>query len=335
MRLRIPRLWRERAPGAWRCAALALSPLSFAVEQAGFLRHDFARPCRAGVPVVCVGNLTVGGAGKTPVALDLALRFERAGRKVHFLTRGYGGRLGGPLAVDPSRHDFAAVGDEALLLARVAPTWISRNRPAGAKAALKAGAELIVMDDGFQNPSLYKDLSLVVIDGATGFGNGLVVPAGPLRETPEEGLLRADAIVLLGEDETGALARCQDPELPLLAAELVPAPGQEGLAGAAVVAFAGIGSPEKFFRTLERMGCRVVARHAFPDHHPYTAAEIASLLGEAEAKGAHAVTTEKDAVRLPPQFLDAIAVLKARVAWQDEALLESVLQSVLRSGSAA
>lgn len=331
MALRLPRLWRPDAPAALRYAAHALSPLGFVVEEACQLRYALVRPVRVDVPVICVGNLTVGGAGKTPVAIALAERLRAAGLAAHFLSRGYGGSERGTLKVEPGRHDARAVGDEALLLARTAPTWIARSRPAGARAAAAAGAQAIVMDDGFQNPWLYKDLSLIVIDGDAGFGNGLVMPAGPLRETPEEGLLRADAIVLIGEDATGALERCQDPELPLLKAELVPEPGQEGLRGASLAAFAGIGNPRKFFKTLEAMGCRLLARRAFPDHHAYGEAEIERLVAEAGALGAQVVTTEKDAVRLPPRFRDAVVTLKVTLRWENEALLDSVLRPVLKA----
>ncbi|HLB06958.1 MAG TPA: tetraacyldisaccharide 4'-kinase [Alphaproteobacteria bacterium] len=335
MILRAPSFWRADAGRVPRLIAQALAPLGFLVERASLARHGLMAPYRAGVPVICVGNLTVGGAGKTPVVLALAKRLKAAGRRVHLLTRGYGGRLRGPLAVEPSRQGAAEVGDEALLLAQAAPTVVARDRARGAKLALAAGAELIVMDDGFQNPRLYKDLSFIVIDGGTGFGNGLVLPAGPLRESPEEALLRADALVLIGEDRWAALERCRDPELPLLRARLVPKAGQEELRLRPLLAFAGIANPERFFETLESMGCRLADTRAFPDHHRFTDAELAELRARAQARGAELVTTEKDAVRLAPEARHGVHVLKVALEWGEPALLDAVLAPALRASEGA
>ena len=209
--------------------------------------------------MVCVGNLVAGGAGKTPVALSLAAHLVSRGIAVHIVTRGYGGRLGGPVRVDPARHDAAAVGDEALLLAARAPCWVARDRAGGVRAAVAAGAQMVLLDDGFQNPSIAKTLSLLVVDAEYGFGNGRVIPAGPLRESLARGLARADAIVLL---EAEAQSRCLetlgiDGALPVLHAALRPVAG-ERLAGSRLLAFAGIGRPEKFFSTLRALGAELV-----------------------------------------------------------------------------
>src|SRR5262245_39790092 len=212
---------------------------------------------RALVPVVCVGNIGIGGAGKTPVALALVALLHAAERNPHFLTRGYRGREAGPVRVDPARHDARAVGDEPLLLARAAPTWVAKDRAAGARAAVGAGAGCIVMDDGLQNPSLVKDLSLVVVDGGYGFANERVLPAGPLREPIAGGIARADAIVLVGEDATGAVRHFAGK--PVLAARIVPDEAGMRFAGKPVVAFCGIGRPEKFFATLKSLGAVLAA----------------------------------------------------------------------------
>jgi tetraacyldisaccharide 4'-kinase len=316
------------APEFWARPGLVanlLAPFAWAHAAAGTARRALARPLRAGVPVLCVGNIVAGGAGKTPVALDLARRLAARGAHPHLLSRGYGGSAVGPLAVDPARHDAAAIGDEPLLLARAAPTWVARDRVAGARAAIAAGAGVIVMDDGFQNPALAKDLSLLVIDGAYGFGNGRVIPAGPLREPVEGALARADAVVLMGGDETGMAARLRG--RCVLEARLVAVAGV-ALDGP-LLAFAGIGRPEKFFRTAIETGANLVARRAFPDHHRFTAAELARLGNEAERAGARLLTTAKDAVRLPPQWRARVGVLEVAVEWRDAAVLDALLDRLM------
>jgi tetraacyldisaccharide 4'-kinase len=285
--------------------------------------------------VICVGNLVAGGAGKTPVALALARRLLARGRAPHFLTRGYGGRLAGPVRVDPAAHTARAVGDEALLLAAMAPAWVAHDRPAGARAAAAAGAQTIVMDDGHQNPSLGKDLAILVIDGGYGFGNRRVIPAGPLREPIGEGLARADAVVVVGVDECG-IAREIGGRVPLLRARIAPTPGQDELADRDVVAFAGIGRPEKFFATLADLRCRIVAAHAYADHHAYAPDEIMRLADEAGAKRATLVTTAKDAVRLPPEARAMVRVLDVEIEWEDEAAVDALLDRAwARAGTAA
>lgn len=291
------------------------------------MRQTTTIPARAGIPVVCVGNLVAGGAGKTPVVLSLAARLAEglnAPGRVHCLMRGYGGSESGPLRVDPSRHDLSQVGDEALLLAEAAPTWISRDRVAGARAAEAAGAALILMDDGFQNPSLHKDISLLVIDGVFGFGNGRIIPAGPLREPASDGLARADAIVLIGDDEAGVAAQVGN--RPILRAWLTPtAESAAHIAGRRVFAFAGIGRPEKFFTTLRGLDCEIAGTHSFDDHHPFTDEEIGELVAIARRLEALPVTTAKDVVRLPPDRRAQIAVLDVAITWADEAALDRVL----------
>ena len=319
--MRAPDFWGARSPGL---LSTALLPLAWAYAAGARLRFSLAPTRRASVPVICVGNLVAGGAGKTPVALSLGSRLMDRGRKVHFLTRGYGGREPGPLRVEPDRHGVAEVGDEALLLARCAPTWVSRRRPAGAAAAVEAGAEVIVMDDGFQNPSLAKDLSLVVVDGAYGFGNGRVMPAGPLREPLAVGLARSQGVVVIGEDS--GLLPASTP--PVVRARIRPGPEAADLAGKSVLAFAGIGTPRKFFRTLEGIGCRLAGAHAFPDHHPYSAGDVDRLCRTARDLGAIPVTTEKDAVRLPPNAENDIQVLTITLEWEDEAVLDTILWPV-------
>lgn len=317
-----PEFWARRG-----LLSSVLQPLAWSYAAGAAARRRWTRPERAALPVVCVGNLVTGGAGKTPVVLSLAARLKARGHAVHILSRGYGGRLAGPVRVDPTRQTASEVGDEPLLLAEAAPTWVARDRVAGARAARAAGARLLLLDDGLQNPSLVKDLSLLVVDGDYGFGNGRVLPAGPLREPLAQGLAHAEAVVLMGEDRAGVGARLGGKSV--LRAQLVAEePGR--FAGAAAVAFAGIGRPAKFFATLEATGARLVARHAFADHHRYRAAELARLGAEADAAGAALVTTAKDWARLAPAWRARVAVLRVAVRWQDEAMLDALLERALR-----
>jgi tetraacyldisaccharide 4'-kinase len=315
--LRAPDFWADRDS----LTPKLLAPLACLYASAGRLRQMTTVPKRAGIPVICVGNLVAGGAGKTPVALSLATRLKDLRGPVQFLTRGYGGSEHGPLRVEPARHDVRQVGDEALLLAACAPTWLAHDRVAGARAAKDAGAGLLIMDDGFQNPSLHKDVSLLVIDGAFGFGNGRVIPAGPLREPASDGLSRADALVLIGQDSAGIAAQAAG--RPLLRARLAPTPESAAqIAGRRVLAFAGIGRPEKFFASLRELDCDIVAKRPFADHHPYSREEFERLLADAARLDALPVTTAKDAVRLPPDLRRPIAVLDVTIAWDDEGALD-------------
>ncbi len=320
-----------KAPAFWRKGGLLpalLAPAAAAYALAGQVRQQYARPLRLPVPVICVGNLVAGGAGKTPVALSLAGLVGESGRTPVFLTRGYGGSQAGPLVVDPARHKAEEVGDEPLLLASAATTVVARDRRAGGQAALEAGADVVIMDDGFQNPSLAKDLSLLVVDAAYGFGNGRVLPAGPLREALAAGLARADALVLLQGDEA-AVPLSVERSIPTLAARLQSS--RSDLAGRRLLAFAGIGRPEKFFASLRGLGAQLLDGLAFPDHHRYAAAELGQLRRRAEAENAQLITTEKDLVRLSPDQRGGIEVLPVRVHWEEPDTLGRLLRQTLES----
>jgi tetraacyldisaccharide 4'-kinase len=272
-----------------------------------------AQPGRAaGIPVLCVGNLTLGGAGKTPAAIAVARMLDAAGRRPFMLSRGYGGTLAGPVQVDPQRHRAAEVGDEPLLLARFAPTVVSRDRAAGAEAARAAGAGSIVMDDGFQRPGLHKDHSLLVVDGRRGIGNGRVFPAGPLRAPLDSQLRRAQALLVIGSGTAGdsVAAAAQAHGMPVFHGRLEPdAQALAVLKGRPVLAFAGIGDPDKFFTTLRDAGIDVRAALPFADHHRYRRFEARELIERAERDGLVPVTTEKDLARLAGQ--DDVAALAA------------------------
>ena len=316
-----------RAPAFWSGGGgvmpLLLAPVSALYAQATARR--MARPgWVAPVPVICCGNATAGGAGKTTVALDLGRRLADRGVAAHFLLRGYGGTVKGPLLVDPATHDSTTVGDEALLLADVRPTWVSADRAAGARAAIAANARAIVMEDGLQNPTLAKDLSLLVIDGGFGFGNGRIIPSGPLREPVAAAAARCQAAVLIGEDETGALAQLP-PGLRVLRARLAAGPEAAMLRGQPVFAFCGIASPRKFFNTLQEAGAILAGRESFADHYPYDAGDMQELLAQADALRALPVTTKKDFVRIPPAFRSRVTVVTVTLAWEESAEIESLL----------
>jgi tetraacyldisaccharide 4'-kinase len=329
--MKAPAFWN--APPGLRAAALA--PFGALYEWAGKLRRARTRSLRLPVPVICVGNLSAGGTGKTPVVLSLLRMLAAQGMNPHALSRGYGGSATGPLRVDPARHSADVVGDEPLLLAGVAPAWVARDRAAGGQAAVAAGAGCIVMDDGHQNPALHKDLSLIVADGAAGFGNRRVIPAGPLRESVAAGLARADAVILIGEDRHDVARDVAAAGLPLLRARLVPdADAAARLKGRKVVAFAGIGRPEKFFATLREIGAEVTEAVGFPDHHPFTRQEIAALTARVAGLNAQLVTTVKDLTRLPadlPADLRAgVAVLPVDLLWSDPAAAQALLHRLDR-----
>jgi tetraacyldisaccharide 4'-kinase len=309
-----------------------LSPIGAACDVAGYLRRVVSRSYCAPVPVVCVGNLVAGGAGKTPVALALSALLLERGVPVHVVTRGYGGRLHGPVRVDPIRHDAVAVGDEALLFAARAPCWVARGRAAGVRAAVAAGAGAILLDDGFQNPTVAKTLGLIVVDAGYGFGNGRVIPAGPLRENLRRGLARADAVVLIAGEGHAIGAEELRPGLgePVLNAVLAPLRG-ERLAGCRLLPFAGIGRPEKFFATLRALGAVLVDARAFPDHHPFRVAELEGLRRDAERLSARLITTAKDILRVPSAQRAAIEVLEVEIRWPEPIALDRLFEPILHS----
>lgn len=301
--MRAPDFWRKRG-----AAARLLAPLGALYGLSVKLKSRFSSPFDPGIPVICVGNLTAGGSGKTPIAIAIAEVLRARGLKPYFLTRGYGGTERGPVLATRA-HSAAQMGDEALLLARHAPAIVAADRAAGARLARDRGADVLIMDDGHQNFTLKKTLSLVVVDAETGFGNGFAIPAGPLREPVTQGLARADAVILMGDGQ---------PDLkgfsgPVLRAHL-KADGAR-FDGKTVFAFAGIGRPEKFIASLEQSGARVIGSCFFPDHHPYSEEELVEL--RAVAGEAGLVTTEKDFVRMTIDQRAGIGVLKVAAILED------------------
>ncbi|MCC5974593.1 MAG: tetraacyldisaccharide 4'-kinase [Rubellimicrobium sp.] len=326
-----PRFWFG-PPERPRWQARLLAPLG-AIQALGTalrLRHGARLAHRAAVPVICIGNLSVGGTGKTPTVIALVQRLLDRGIAVHVVSRGYGGRLAGPVRVDPQRQSAAEVGDEPLLIAAFAPVWVARDRAAGVRAAEGAGAGAIVMDDGFQNPGVVKDLSIVVVDTARGFGNGRCLPAGPLREPVRTGLARAGLVLAIGEDQeafrtrwAGALGGTE-----VVAARIVPLHTGMPWRGMRVLAFAGIGDPAKVFATLRGLGAEIVRAVPLEDHQPLSPALMTRLEAEAQMSGAQLVTTEKDAVRLPQAFRRKVLTLPVRLEVADWAPIDRALAAI-------
>jgi len=325
--MRAPDFWDRKTDGI---LSALLRPIGCIVSGLAALRQKKTASYKASVPVICVGNLVAGGAGKTPVAIDLVARLKAQDIDVHVVMRGYGGTELGPMLVDINTHTAAQVGDEALLLTRSAPTWVSQDRKAGVIAATNGGAQAIVLDDGYQNPSVFKDLSLLVVDGQYGFGNGRVMPAGPLRESIKGGLRRADAIILLGPDQADVWGRVQRTgfkNLAVIRAQIEPIQDAIDLKGCDVYAFAGIGRPQKFFETLTKLGCKCVGCKAFDDHHPYREQDLQDII--AAAAGAQIVTTAKDLVRIPSTYHSQIRAVNIGLAWEDETIVETLLKKVM------
>ena len=294
--MREPAFWSR--PTSWM--SLALTPLGALYGWVAAQRMQ-TRGFDAGVPVICVGNYHVGGAGKTPTVLALAALLRGFGETPVVLSRGYGGKLQGPIRVDPVHHVAGDVGDEPLMMASQVPVVVARDRIDGVARARSLGASVILMDDGFQNPAIAKDLSLIVIDAQKGLGNGRVLPAGPLRAPLPPQLDQTDALIVVGQGRAAEpiAARLKTIGRPVFSAYLQPDElSLQSLRGKRVFAFAGIGDPPKFFRTLRESGIEVVRERSFADHHMFSTAEVNEMAAESEHEALTLVTTEKDWVRL-------------------------------------
>lgn len=326
-----------RAPEFWQSGPTAaighlLSPLGALYAFVTGFRASRPSTWTAPVPVICLGNLVMGGAGKTLVGLNLIQHLKNNGYTPHVIIRGYGGSLDGPAQVDTKKHTHHDVGDEALLYANVASTWVGADRVSSAKRAAEANADVIVMDDGFQNPSLAKTLSLLVFDGNYGIGNGYGFPAGPLREFLGSGIKRADAIIGIGQLPQTILSAAKDKSVFM--ADTVPMDSGDALKGERVLAFAGIGRPQKFFDSLSVAGANIVHSVAFSDHHDYADTEIRNLQIEAEGKSAQLVTTAKDHVRLSPEMKGLVTAFHVDIKWQNETSFMDFVTAAIASDRA-
>ncbi|OKH88904.1 tetraacyldisaccharide 4'-kinase [Thalassospira sp. TSL5-1] len=322
------------APDFWQTdnmIARALSPASWLWRAGAAWRNATTTALHPGCPVICLGNFTVGGAGKTPSAQAIYDILTSLGHQPHFLSRGYGGTRKGPHRVDPTSDTAHDVGDEPLLLSQKGPAWVSRNRAAGADAIAVAGADVIIMDDGLQNPSLIKDLGIVVVDGATGFGNERVLPAGPLRETLKSGFSRVRAAIIIGEDKTG-LAQRMPKHVSVFSANVRPE-NPSDFTDQKVLAFAGIGRPGKFYKSLRDCGAEVAIARDFADHHFYSPDELIALRADAARAGALLVTTEKDLMRLPLGDRHGIKTLRIALEFDDLPGITQLIETVFANGA--
>ena len=312
--MKTPAFWSRRG-----ATAIALLPLTLLWRAASAVKEATACPYKSAIPVVCVGNLTAGGTGKTPLVGWLADRMSERGWRPAILTRGYGGSAAGPLWVDPAEHDAGLCGDEPLMLADGRAVMVARDRAAGARAIASNGAfDLIIMDDGMQNPTLQRTLTIGVFDGGSGIGNGLLIPAGPLRTPFASGLDQLDMAVINGEDETALRPRIAS-KLPVFDAALRPEAGViETLADTPLLAFAGIGRPARFFAGIESLGGQIAKKLSFADHHPYSQQDLAQIQEDAQRHGAEMITTQKDWMRLPADWRARVAMLPVSVDMDDE-----------------
>ena len=318
--MKAPQFWTY---GSRSLAQTALLPFSCLYNSISSKRANKRAQYKARIPVICIGNLIMGGAGKTPTAIAIAQELILQGKKVVFLSRGYGGSEEGPVLVED--HSVQQVGDEPLLLKQTAPVCISKDRVKGAKFCEEQGFDVILMDDGFQNPALHKDCSLLIIDGGYGHGNEKVFPAGPLREDLESGLKRADGIIMIGSDETNCLVRVRalSPDIQTQRA-LIQADPRPELMGQKVIAFAGIGRPKKFYQTAKEMGCQLCATVDYKDHHHFSEKDLKQLRDLSAQLKAQLITTEKDWVRLPKEMQKEVEFLKISLAWQPGTVLNRI-----------
>lgn len=323
-----PDFWFPENPSSSSVTANLLRPISALYALGHKIKTATTNEQSVSIPVLCIGNITAGGSGKTPTAIALHHLIIKEGlaKNPFFLTRGYGGRIKGHELVQPEHHSVKDTGDEPQILAKHSKTVISANRYLGAKLAHDLGADIILMDDGFQNKTLHKDISFLAIDGTRGLGNGLLIPAGPLREPISEALKRAHAIILIGEDRHRVLSTLPQ-TLPVFMATLRGC--YAGDTPRPFVAFAGIGNPQKFFRTLKESSVNPAAFHAYADHHPYSDTDMAFLLSEAQKHKAILITTEKDHQRIPDAYRSQIEIFPVRLEWQDEnAMIEFLKEHI-------
>ena len=313
--MKTPKYWQSNS-----FTSKILSPLGFLYGLMTQLRLKLKSPHKVSIPVVCIGNITAGGTGKTPVSISIAKLLATEMYHPFFVSRGYGGKLQ-DVIVNNKKHTAKDVGDEPLLLSKQAPVVVNANRYAAAQKAVEQGADIIIMDDGFQNPSLHKDLSFLVFDGNYGIGNGKIIPSGPLRETLDDGTIRADAIIILGKDKHDLAKRCG---LPAFFGHTEAV--QTTINNQDVVAFAGIGHPQKFYHTLKQQGFNVVKTIDFPDHHFYTREELENIINEAKKLNAQIYTTSKDFVKIPPLYSQDINVLEVAVVWDNPEELISFIK---------
>ncbi len=323
--MQAPKFWQKS--DKLSIASIMLLPLALIYKNIGLMRQKLANQYKANIPVICIGNIIAGGVGKTPVALYLGQYLKEKYVNIHYLSRGYGAKLSGVIKVDINNHSAIDVGDEPLLLAEIATTWIAKNRVDGVKAAVASGADIIIMDDGFQNPYLYKDLSLVVVDAAVGFGNGKIIPSGPLRETIKNGLSRADGVILIGDDEMpNELLKFDSDKIY----HAILKPDIDWLNNDGdYIAFAGIGRPSKFFSSLKSAGVKISRCYSYGDHYNYKNSDLEYLRKKAKQYLAKLITTKKDILRISKHQRKDIAVFPIMLYCHDNENLHRQINKIL------
>jgi len=317
--MKTPRFWSSK-----NILSTLLLPAAGLYYLASRWRQAHTTPAVLSVPVICIGNLTTGGAGKTPVALAIGEMLKAKHINAFYVSRGYGGSARGPLMVEPHTHSAALVGDEPLLLAGVLPTVVGKNRLAAAEFAIAQGAEMIVMDDGFQNPTLAKTLSFIVVDRRLSFGNERLLPAGPLREPVKRGLSRAQALIIVNPANFLPTAL---PAIPIIIARSHPHADALALSGKKILAFCGIAYPKKFYDMLRNAGADIVEKISFADHHRYSEKDIKRLREQAKAQNLQLVTTAKDAARLPDGFKSEIHVAHMVLTFENSDIIDELIES--------
>lgn len=320
-----------RAPGFWRhdsVLAELLLPFSVMYFLLLKLRLSLIKQSSVKAKVICLGNITAGGAGKTPSAMAIATILKKQKKKFAFISKGYGGRTKKPTKVNHKKHSANEVGDEPLLLSRVGPCWVGKSRVETAKAAIKDGARILILDDGLQDPSLKKDLSVLVVDGNYGFGNKFIMPAGPLRGHLTDTIKSCDVVLFIGNDSSDTIAVIRKHRKNIIRADLRPKKSINK--NLSYLAFAGIGNPEKFSDTLQKLGAEIKMAIAYPDHHSYTIPDIKYLKKQARELGATLVTTEKDMVKIPHEMQDDIVVVPVELSFRNNTKIESLLKKIMK-----
>lgn len=312
--MKTPTFWNKK-----NLFVYCLLPFSWIYHCVTTLRFKLKKPYKSHLPVICIGNLTAGGTGKTPVSIAIADILKQKGKNPFFISRGYGGKVKN-IIIHSYNNCAKEVGDEPLLLSKIAPVAVNPDRAEAAKLAVKSGADILIMDDGFQNPGLYKDISFLVFNGKLGIGNGAVIPAGPLRETFTSGIKRASALIIIGNDETDIAKKT---DLPVFFADITAE--QPNIKNKNIFAFAGIGYPEKFYNSLKKVGLNVVNTQDFPDHHFYTEKELNKIIETAQKQNLEIFTTSKDFVKIPTNMQKHFNVLNIQINWRDKKSVEDFI----------
>lgn len=319
--MKTPKFWSSINP-----ISAMLMPLSWIYYLGYRAKQKTTCSVTVPVPIICIGNLTAGGAGKTPVALYIGKLIKNKGKKAFFISRGYSGNIISPVLVDISKHTAQQVGDEPLLLAKILPTIVGKNRVAVAKFAISLGAEIIIMDDGFQNHTIKKDLSFIVVDRHLSFGNGLMLPAGPLREPVKHGLKRANAVIIINP---ATFLPTSLPNIPIIIARSQAKPSMLAMNGKKILAFCGIAYPNKFYTMLADCGADIFEKKSFPDHYHYTNTDLEKLYKIATEHSLQLVTTSKDATRLPEEFRNKVMVAEMELLFENSQVLEDLIEGVI------